>query len=154
MSTPTLGADPDPDTERLDAPPGSTSSADGRHRLEDSACTRGETTIAVRVVEAIAVRIAAEEPDIGGAARRVLGVAVVGEDADQAPRVEAVVAGDVVSLRLRLSVTYPAPVQAVTERVRQRLSERIRELTGKTVAMVDISVVALHRPSSPGRSIR
>lgn len=152
MSTPTLGTDPR--TERLDDPRGSNSSADGRHRLEDSASARGETTIADRVVEAMAARIASEEPDIGGAARRVLGVAVAGEDSDQAPRVEAVVAGDVVSLRLRLSVTYPAPVQAVTERVRQRLTERIRELTGKTVAVVDISVVALHRPSRPGRTVR
>lgn len=152
MSTPTLGAGPH--TERLDDPHGSTSSVDGRHRLEDSASARGQTTIAVRVVEAMAARIAAEEPDIGGAARRVFGVAVAGEDSDQAPRVEAVVAGDVVSLRLRLSVTYPAPVQAVTERVRQRLTERITELTGKTVSTVDISVVALHRPSLPGRTVR
>lgn len=115
---------------------------------------RGATTIEDRVIEAMAARITRDEPGVGGAARRVLGVAVTGEDAERAPRVEATVAGEVVSLRVRLSVTYPAPVHAVTDRVRHRLIDRIGELTGKTVGVVDVVVAALHRPSSPGRVIR
>lgn len=115
---------------------------------------RGRTTIEDRVIEAMAVRITREEAGVGGAARRVLGVPVTGEDAGRDPRVEATVAGEVVSLRVRLSVTYPAPVQAVTDRVRQRLLERIGELTGKQVGLVDVVVVALHRPARPGRVIR
>jgi uncharacterized alkaline shock family protein YloU len=126
----------------------------GRHHRLDPVDGRGRTTIDRQVIEAIAVRIASEERGVGGAARRVLGVAVTGEHAEQAPRVEATVAGEVVSLRIRLSVTYPDPVHEVTDRVRRRLVDRVGELTGKRVGMVDIIVAALHRPTSPGRVIR
>ena len=126
----------------------------GRHHLLDPPEDRGATTIADRVIEAMAARVTRDEPGVGGAARRVLGVAVTGEDTDRAPRVEATVAGDVVSLRVRLSVTYPAPVHTVTDRVRHRLIDRIGELTGKKVAMVDLDVAALHRPTTPGRVIQ
>ncbi|MGH4017207.1 MAG: Asp23/Gls24 family envelope stress response protein [Pseudonocardiaceae bacterium] len=115
---------------------------------------RGRTTIADRVIEAMAARITSDEPGVGGAARRVLGVAVTGEDTDRAPRVEATVAGEVVSLRVRLSVTYPAPVHTMTDRVRRRLIDRIGALTGMQVGVVDIVVVALHRPDTAGRVVR
>ncbi|GAA5114870.1 Asp23/Gls24 family envelope stress response protein [Pseudonocardia adelaidensis] len=115
---------------------------------------RGRTTIDRHVIEAIAARIAGEERGVGGAARHVLGVAVPGEPAAQAPRVEAIVAGEVVSLRIRLSVSYPDPVHEVTDRIRRRLVERVWELTGKRVGVVDVIVAALHRPAGPGRVIR
>ncbi|QYN34527.1 Asp23/Gls24 family envelope stress response protein [Pseudonocardia sp. DSM 110487] len=118
------------------------------------AAERGRTTVGHRVIESVAARIAGEEPGVGGAARRVLGVAVTGEDAEQAPRVEVTVAGEMVSLRIRLSVTYPDPVHEVTGRVRRRLVERVWELTGKRVGMVDVVVVALHRPAGPRRVVR
>jgi uncharacterized alkaline shock family protein YloU len=51
-------------------------------------------------------------------------------------------------------VTYPDPVHAVTDRIRQRLIERVEELTGKRVGMVDVIVAALHRPARPRRVIR
>jgi uncharacterized alkaline shock family protein YloU len=123
------------------------------HRLEP-VDERGRTTVGHQVIEAIAARAAGEERGVGGAARRVFGVAVTGEDAEQAPRVEATVAGETVSLRIRLSVTYPEPVREVTDRVRRRLVERVGELTGKRVGMVDVVVAALHRPTSPRRVIR
>jgi uncharacterized alkaline shock family protein YloU len=120
----------------------------------DPVADRGRTTVDHRVVESIAARIAAEEPGVGGAARRVLGLAVTGEGSEQAPRVKATVAGETVSLRIRLSVTYPDPVHEVTDRVRRRLVERVGELTGKRVGMVDVIVAALHRPAGPRRVIR
>jgi uncharacterized alkaline shock family protein YloU len=115
---------------------------------------RGRTTIDRHVIEAIAARIAGEERGVGGAARQVLGVAMTGEHASQAPRVEATVAGEVVSLRIRLSVTYPDPVHEVTDRIRRLLVERVGELTGKRVGVVDVIVAALHRPAGPRRVIR
>ena len=124
------------------------------HRPLDRPEDRGRTTIDDRVIEAMAARITVEEPGVGGAARRVLGVAVTGEDADKAPRVDATVAGEVVSLRVRLSVTYPTPVHAVTDRVRRRLVDRLGELTGKRIGTVDVVVTALHRPTTPIRVIR
>jgi uncharacterized alkaline shock family protein YloU len=132
----------------------STAPSLGRHHRLDPIDDRGRTTVGHQVIVAIAARIAGEEPGVGGAARRVLGVAVTGEDAEQAPRVEATVAGEMVSLRIRLSVTYPDPVHEVTDRVRRRLVERVGDLTGKRVGMVDVIVAALHRPAGPRRVIR
>jgi hypothetical protein len=45
-------------------------------------------------------------------------------------------------------------VHEVTGRVRRRLVERVGELTGKRVGMVDVIVAALHRPAGPRRVIR
>jgi uncharacterized alkaline shock family protein YloU len=132
----------------------STVPAPGRHHRLDPIADRGRTTVGHQVIESIAARIAGEEPGVGGAARRVLGVAVTGEDAELAPRVEAAVAGEMVSLRVRLSVTYPDPVHEVTGRVRRRLVERVWQLTGKRVGMVDVIVAALHRPAGLRRVIR
>lgn len=128
--------------------------APGRHHRLGPVDERGRTTIDRHVIEAIAARIAGEERGVGGAGRRVLGVAVTGEHAEHAPRVEATVAGEVVSLRIRLSVMYPDPVHEVTDRVRRRVVNRVGELTGKRVGMVDVIVAALHRPTSPARVIR
>jgi len=125
----------------------------GRQQL-DPAEDRGQTTIQDRVIEAMATRIASEEAGVGGAARRFLGVTVTGEDADRAPRVDATVAGEVVSLRVRLSLTYPAPVHTKTDQVRRRLIDRIGALTGKQVGVVDIVITALHRPDTSGRGVR
>lgn len=115
---------------------------------------RGRTTIHPRVIETMAARIVGDEPGVGGAARRVLGIAMSGEDPERAPRVEATFSGDVVGLRVRLSVSYPTPVHTVTDRLRHRLIGRIEELTGKQVGSVQIVIAALHRPDTGGRVIR
>src|SRR5689334_2608255 len=94
---------------------------------------RGVTTVADRVIVAVAARAAAEVPGIGGAARRVLRIPVDTQRADRAPQVEATIAGDTVALNLRLSVIYPTPVRAATEQVRRHVAERVGTLTGKTV---------------------
>jgi uncharacterized alkaline shock family protein YloU len=126
----------------------------GRHHLVDPAEDRGRTTIDDRVIEAMAARIASEQPGVGGAARRVLGVPMSSEDIERAPRVEVTAAGEVVSLRVRLSLTYPEPVRQATDRIRHRLIDKVGELTGKRVAVVDVVVAALHRPARPGRIVR
>ena len=48
---------------------------------------RGTTTVADRVIVAVAARAAAEVPGIGGAARRVFGLPVDTDRADRAPQV-------------------------------------------------------------------
>jgi uncharacterized alkaline shock family protein YloU len=159
MKTAGPGATPADPAGRISGHPsgvaiGSTVPALGEHHRLDPVDDRGRTTVGHQVIESIAARIAGEEPGVGGAARRVLGVAVTGEDAEHAPRVEATVAGEMVSLRIRLSVTYPDPVHEVTDRVRRRLVERVGDLTGKRVGMVDVIVAALHRPAGPRRVIR
>lgn len=159
MTTAAPGITPADPAARISRHPGAAAidpnlPAHGRHHRLDPVDDRGRTTIDHQVIETIAARIASEERGVGGAARRVLGVPVTGDHAGQAPWVEATVAGEVVSLRIRLSVNYPEPVHEVTDRVRRRLCDRVGELTGKRVGMVDVIVAALHRPSSPGRVIR
>ena len=146
MTTAAPGTTPSDPAARVSRHPGDA--------VIDPVDERGRTTIDRQVIEAVAARIAGDERGVGGAARHVLGLAVIGERASQSPRVEATVAGEVVSLRIRLSVTYPDPVHEVTDRIRRRLVERVWELTGKHVGMVDVIVAALHRPASPRRVIR
>lgn len=142
-----------PDTASDTAPdpvPASTGPSPAQVPAED----RGRTTIHPRVIEAMAARIVSDEPGVGGVARRVLGVAMTGADPERAPQVEATLFGDVVALRVRLSVTYPAPVHTVTDRLRRRLIDRIGELTGTQVGVVEIVVAALHRPDTGRRVVR
>ena len=115
---------------------------------------RGTTTVADRVIVAVAARAAAEVPGIATVGRRVLGRPVDTARPDRAPRVVATIAGDTVALRLRLSVLYPTPVRAATEQVRRHVAERVYTLTGKTVGVIDISVESLPVPAAPRRVVR
>jgi uncharacterized alkaline shock family protein YloU len=115
-----------------------------RHRGEVvPAQDRGELSIADQVVEKIAAIALGEVDQIGGVARRVLGVALGSTDPDRLPQVTAQINGSVVTVAARCSVTYPAPVGRVTEEARAHLIERVAALTGLSVAQVDITVTAL-----------
>ena len=115
---------------------------------------RGTTTVADRVIVAVAARAAAEVPGIAAAGRRVLGHAVDTARPDRAPWVVATIAGDTVALRMRLSVLYPTPVRAATEQVRRNVAERVGTLTGKTVGVIDIRVESLPVPAAPRRVVQ
>lgn len=115
---------------------------------------RGTLVVAGRAVERIAAHAARELPDVGGAAGRVLGVVVGGEDADRPVTVDADVDGDAVRLSARLSITYPASVGRTTEHVRAHLRDRVGALTGLEVRRVDITVTALHAPVRASRRVR
>jgi uncharacterized alkaline shock family protein YloU len=105
---------------------------------------RGATTIAQRTVERLAAQAISELPDVGGAARRMFGMAIAGEDLDNAAKVSAKILGDRATLDVRISVVYPASVGATTEAVRAHLMRRVEEFTGITVRRVSITVTALH----------
>ncbi len=115
---------------------------------------RGLTTIAEHAVERIAVQLLTEVENVGGAARRMLGVTVGGEDPDRDAQVTATVTGETVALETRLSVTYPASVSRTTENARSHLMRRVQELTGLTVSQVDIAVTALHNETDNVRRVR
>lgn len=117
-------------------------------------CERGTTTVADRVVVAVAARAAAEVPGIGRAARRGVRRPGGARRPDRDPQVEATVSGDTVSLRLRLSVIYPQSVRAVTHEVRRHVTDRVGVLTGKTVVAVDVTVVSLPLPVAAPRVVR
>lgn len=134
-------------------PPGRAVANGDRHQLDDDSTGPGLVSIADAVVEKIASRAAAEVDDVGGTASRVLGVAIGSNGADSSPKVRARVDGSVVTLDVRLSVTYPAPVGRVTQQVRDHLVERIAGLTGLSVRQVDITVTALHQTRVPHREL-
>lgn len=112
---------------------------------------RGTTTIADRVVEKIAGRAVTEVPAAGGAARRVLGIALGDDESQDTPVVDAHVDGGVVTVDVEMSVSYPEPVADVAGAVRRRVDERVSSLTGLRVAQVDIRVTSLVPEGTPSR---
>ena len=104
-----------------------------------------------RVVEKMAARAAAEIPDAGAAAPRVLGRSVTGAAALGArttsltalPKASADVDGSTVIVDLSISVRWPASVPEVSSAVREHVRGRVHELTGLTVTEVSISVTDL-----------
>jgi uncharacterized alkaline shock family protein YloU len=125
---------------------------EGHHRGEVvPAQDRGEVSIADQVVEKIAATALGEVDQIGGAARRVLGVPLGSTDPERLPQVTARVNGSVVTVTAHCSVTYPAPVGRVTEQARAHLVDRVDALTGLNVAQVDITVTALSTDTPSSR---
>jgi uncharacterized alkaline shock family protein YloU len=104
---------------------------------------RGRTEIADRVLAKIATRALSEIEDTGGASRRVLGVRLGRDSLEGTPWVTAKVDGGLATLRMRISVAYPAPVREVARRLRELVRTRVGELTGLDVREVDIDVARL-----------
>ena len=106
---------------------------------------RGRTAIADRVVARVAARAVAEVEQTGGAARQLIGVAIGRETGEGMARVSARIDGHLAMIEMRLSLTYPAPVRALTREVRRHVIERVTGLTGLEVRHVDIEVARLLR---------
>jgi uncharacterized alkaline shock family protein YloU len=112
----------------------------------------GTISIADGVVTKIAARAAAEDPDAGAAAARMLGRAVPGAsrlpgvrdtDLQGLPKTSVVVDGSKAYVTLELSVRWPVPVPEVTGRVRGHIRDRVRDLAGLDVDEVHIMVADL-----------
>jgi uncharacterized alkaline shock family protein YloU len=145
--------------------PGEPGPTDGHGALDAQGAPPGRTSLGLislndRVVEKVAACAAAEVPDAGSSARRVLGHSLAGAGAlgtrqtslSGLPKVSVDVDGSTVALDLSISVRWPASVPAVTRAVRDRVRRRVRALTGMTVLDVDISVTDLAtRLAKPAR---
>ncbi|HET9894360.1 MAG TPA: Asp23/Gls24 family envelope stress response protein [Streptosporangiaceae bacterium] len=125
-----------------------------RQAAEDSPAGRNELgviSVSESAVADIAALAAAEIPDVGGAAPRVLGRAVTSGGAfgvrptslTAPPKARARVDGSTVRLDLSMSVRWPAPLPEVTTAVREHVRTRVSELTGLSVEEISISVTAL-----------
>lgn len=101
---------------------------------------RGRTRIDAAVVEKIAAVAAGEVEAVAGGRRRVLGVPLsrLGQ-----VRVRATVRGSRVTVEVVAAVTYPAPLREVTRQVRHQVTQRVQDLTGLRVSVVDVAVTAL-----------
>lgn len=132
-------ADPDPPASRQE---GSALAESGRStrsavpaqpsRQAVPAEQRGRTDISCRVVSRIAARAAGE----------VARVREVGERKALSFRggTRATLDGELTTLRLDVTVEYPAPIREVAEEVRHHVAQRVMALTGKDVGYIDILV--------------
>ena len=102
--------------------------------------SHGETVIAPGVLATVA-RKAASEVD---------GVEIVNGSGLLFRRQGATadVGGNRAAVELRLAVRWPRPVAEVTARVRDRVREQVRTLTGYEVTDVDITIDRLPQPAS------
>ncbi|MGS2640812.1 Asp23/Gls24 family envelope stress response protein [Streptosporangium sp. LJ11] len=93
---------------------------------------RGRTDIPDRVVSRIAARAAGE----------VARVREVGERRPLSLRggTHATLDGELATLRLEVTVEYPAPIREVAEEVRRHVTERVMALTGMDVGYIDVFV--------------
>jgi uncharacterized alkaline shock family protein YloU len=122
----------------------------------------GSIIIADRVVTKVAACAAAEDPDVGAAASRVLGRAVPGAgylggrgtDLNALPKTSVEVDGAKAFVTMEISVRWPEPVLRVTEQVRRRVRDRVAELTGLQVDEVHIVVSDLATDLLPPPRVR
>ena len=122
----------------------------------------GTISIADGVVTKIAARAAAENPDAGAAAARMLGrvvpgaghLGVRGTDLQGLPKTSADVDGSKAFVTLELSVRWPASVPDVTAQVRHHVRDRVKELAGLDVAEVHIVVADLATDIAPPPRVR
>jgi uncharacterized alkaline shock family protein YloU len=122
----------------------------------------GTISIADGAVIKIAARAAAENPDAGAAAARMLGrvvpgaghLGVRGTDLQGLPKTSVDVDGSKAFVTLELSVRWPASVPDVTAQVRHHVRDRVRELTGLDVAEVHIVVADLATDIAPPPRVR
>lgn len=110
---------------------------------------RGTTTIADKVLERLAARAALEVP---GVVRHSTGPDVLSAVTPDLPRASAQVAGDRVSVDLKVAVDWAASAHEVAASVRRHAREELQRLTGKTVDRVDVTVSAL--VAAPAAGIR
>ncbi|MGI9004658.1 MAG: Asp23/Gls24 family envelope stress response protein [Streptosporangiaceae bacterium] len=122
----------------------------------------GTIRIADGAVTKIAARAAAENPDVGAAAARMLGRPLPGAghlglrdtDLDALPKTTVQVDGSKAFVTLEISVRWPAAVPEVTSRVRGHVRSRVREMTGLTVDEVHIVVADLATDIVPPPRVR
>ena len=144
-------------------PRGSTmTAAESQHASSVGRNEFGTITLRDDVVAKIAAYAAAEIPDAGAAATRVMGRAIPGggrlglraTNLEGMPRIKAEIDGRSTFLSVELSIRWPASVPATTAQVRQHIRERVQELAGLTVAEVNITVADLATNIAPPPRVR
>jgi uncharacterized alkaline shock family protein YloU len=123
----------------------------------------GTISVPDGVVTKIAARAAAENPDAGAAAARLLGRAVPGAsampgvrtiDLEALPKTTVQVDGSKAFITLEISVRWPASIPEVTAQVRSHVRDRVRQLAGLDVEEVHIAVADLATDITPPPRVR
>jgi len=122
----------------------------------------GTISIADGVVAKIVARAAAENPDAGAAAARMLGrvvpgaghLGVRGTDLQALPKTSVDVDGSKAFVTLEISVRWPASIPDVTAQVRRHVRDRVKELAGLDVSEVHIVIADLATDIVPPPRVR
>ena len=112
---------------------------------------RGRVSISNTVVRKIAAKAAAENPDVGAPATRVLGISMPGvggigghgSDLDGLPATTVEVDGAQAFITMAISVRWPRSVAGVVADVRSAVRDRVAEFTGLNVKEVNVTVADL-----------
>jgi uncharacterized alkaline shock family protein YloU len=107
---------------------------------------RGRLRIDPSVLRKIAERTADLTPGALPAPRTVAGVGLGNAGATA----KATVAGQRVDLRIELALRYPGPVRSTVDRLRSRIGDEVRRITGYQVRSIAVTVTALLPEPSPG----
>lgn len=121
--------------------------------MGDERRSRGSLELDRRVVEKIAAQATVEVPTAGGTAGGLLGIGTRA-DLSSLPKVEVDLTGQTARVSVEVALDYPTPVSASAGEVRKHLVARVLELTGVEVSRVDVSVIALSRPTRGKRVLR
>jgi uncharacterized alkaline shock family protein YloU len=101
--------------------------------------SRGQTTLAEKVIEKIAGQVASDESSAGGSSGGFLGIGARA-DLSARPKASVELTGNIATLSLEVGMLYPIPLRRATEELRRRIRTRVTELTGVEVRQVDIKI--------------
>lgn len=132
-----------------------TSARPGRNDL-------GTISISEPTVAKLAAVAAAEVPDAGAAATKLLGITMPGmpllgtraTGLNDRPKASATVDGASAVIELSLSVRWPSSIATVTGQVRARVRERLKELAGIDAVEIRIIVTELVTTIDPPPRVR
>lgn len=113
--------------------------AAGPSQAEDNVSGRGRLVIAAKVVEKIASNAAGDLDAVGGSSGGFLGIGGHNELSTR-PRASVHLSGQVATIELAVGVKYPAPLQRISEQLRQHVRSQVTGLTGIDVRQVDVEI--------------
>jgi uncharacterized alkaline shock family protein YloU len=118
------------------------------------AAERGRVTVADRVVERVAGFAVTRVDGAVAAPRRLLGMNFGEARPEAGAAVSARVQGHTATIQVTIAVTWPQPIRAVADRVRQAIREDVARITDVQVAQVDLDVVSLPTATAPRRRVQ
>ncbi|WP_394253235.1 Asp23/Gls24 family envelope stress response protein [Arthrobacter pityocampae] len=122
--------------------PSTLRSPDSPSSIDSDPSTRGTLVIAERAIEKVASNAASNVPGVSGPSSGFLGLGARHSDTAR-PKVDVQLNGLIASLRLKVGITYPAPLRRTTELLRERVRGEVSRICGLDVRQIDIDIDTL-----------
>lgn len=109
-----------------------------------------------KAMERVAAQAASESDSgrTGGVSGGFLGFGT-SSDLSARPATTVELVGQTATVKVEVTVAYPAPIRQATHAIRQQVMQRVHELTGVPITRVDITVTALRAAdATPAREVR